>query len=351
MTSKQASGGAVVESLDMSTQRLTAPLPPPGLFASISSGFEAVARHIYVILLPVLLDGLLWLGPHVRVQALMQPIIASWATLSQEGLFEAEVLQQMQEIWSVAVARFNVLSLMNTFPIGVPSLIASIAPENTPLGRAPEWQVGSMGQFVLIYALVILSGFVLGAIYLRWVAHVTLHTQQNPLSLKNMTWSVVHACFIMLGYGVIYVILLVPTMIVLTLLALIDLGLAQFVAFLALFMFVGTLVPVYFSAHGVLVYGHNALLSFLQSIKLVRFTFPVSALFLIIMFVLYQGLSYLWRIPNESSWLLAVGILGHAYIGTALAAGGFIYYRDMNAWLQVMLDRLKIQTPSQSAQA
>ncbi len=341
----------MVESRNMSAQRLTDPLPPPGLFTSISSGFEAVARHIYVILLPVLLDGLLWLGPHVRVQTLLQPMIASWATLSEEGLLEADVLQQMQEIWTVAVARFNVLSLMNTFPIGVPSLVAGIAPENTPLGRAPEWQVESVGQFMLIYALVILTGFVLGAIYLRWVAHITLQPQQNPLSLKNMVWSVVHACFIMLGYGVVYIILLIPIMIVLTLLALINLGLAQFVAFLALFMLVGTLVPVYFSAHGVFVYGYNALRSLMQSIKLVRFTFPVSVLFMLIMFVLYQGLSYLWRIPDETSWLLAVGILGHAYIGTALAAGGFIYYRDMNAWLQVMLDRLKIQTPSPSAQA
>jgi hypothetical protein len=36
-----------------------------------------------------------------------------------------------------------------------------------------------------------------------------------------------------------------------------------------------------------------------------------------------------------------VGILGHAFVTTALLAASFIYYRDMSAWLTVVLERFK----------
>jgi hypothetical protein len=38
---------------------------------------------------------------------------------------------------------------------------------------------------------------------------------------------------------------------------------------------------------------------------------------------------------------MLVGITGHAFISTALLAASFIYYRDINDWLKVVLDMLK----------
>ena len=36
---------------------------PPRIFKSILAGFNTVANHIYLIILPVLIDMVLWLGP------------------------------------------------------------------------------------------------------------------------------------------------------------------------------------------------------------------------------------------------------------------------------------------------
>jgi hypothetical protein len=41
-----------------------------------------------------------------------------------------------------------------------------------------------------------------------------------------------------------------------------------------------------------------------------------------------------------------VGILGHAFISTALLAASFIYYRDMTAWLQSVFERIKAGSAS-----
>jgi hypothetical protein len=36
-----------------------------------------------------------------------------------------------------------------------------------------------------------------------------------------------------------------------------------------------------------------------------------------------------------------VGIGGHAFITAALLAASFVYYRDMNVWLQTVFERLQ----------
>jgi hypothetical protein len=59
-------------------------------------------------------------------------------------------------------------------------------------------------------------------------------------------------------------------------------------------------------------------------------------LFLII-FVLGEVLNTLWRVPQETSWLTLVGILGHGFVTTSLLAASIIYYRDGVRWVDHIL--------------
>jgi hypothetical protein len=72
-----------------------------------------------------------------------------------------------------------------------------------------------------------------------------------------------------------------------------------------------------------------------------RFALPTSGLFVLSAFVLRRGLNYLWSVPPENSWMMVVGIAGHAFISTALLAASFVYYRDINAWVQTVSERVK----------
>ena len=64
-----------------------------------------------------------------------------------------------------------------------------------------------------------------------------------------------------------------------------------------------------------------------------------SSLFVLSVFLLSRGLSYLWRVPENDSWLVLVGIAGHGFISTALLAASFVYYRNMSAWLDTVYER------------
>ena len=93
----------------------------------------------------------------------------------------------------------------------------------------------------------------------------------------------------------------------------------------------------------------NAFGSIISSFQLTRFTLPTSSLFVLTIFLVGFGLNFLWSIPADNSWLVLIGILGHAFITTALLASSFVYYHDMSAWLQTVLTRLRGDVPTQPA--
>jgi hypothetical protein len=80
-----------------------------------------------------------------------------------------------------------------------------------------------------------------------------------------------------------------------------------------------------------------------------RFTLPTSSLFVLSALVIAYGLNFVWNIPSSASWMTLVGITGHAFITTSLLAASFIYYRDMQVWLQTVFDRLKANIPTRKA--
>jgi hypothetical protein len=122
-------------------------------------------------------------------------------------------------------------------------------------------------------------------------------------------------------------------------------GLLLFLGFAALWL----LVPLFFSPHGIYVRKQNAFASFLGGFQLTRLTLPSSSMFVLVVFLVGFGLNLLWAVPAEDSWLALVGVLGHAFITTALLAASFIYFQEMSTWLQTVLERLRSGLPAQNA--
>jgi hypothetical protein len=42
----------------------------------------------------------------------------------------------------------------------------------------------------------------------------------------------------------------------------------------------------------------------------------------------------IWGWPTENSWILPIGMAGHAFVTTSLLAGSFLYYREADQWAQ-----------------
>ena len=133
----------------------------------------------------------------------------------------------------------------------------------------------------------------------------------------------------------------IPVVIVLAILNVLSTALASAALFVLLILSFWLIVPLFFTPHGIFVRKQNAFYSIFASLRMARFTLPTSSLFVLSVFLLSTGLNYLWSIPPDDSWMTLVGIAGHAFITTALLAASFVYYRDMNVWLQTVFERLQ----------
>jgi hypothetical protein len=135
--------------------------------------------------------------------------------------------------------------------------------------------------------------------------------------------------------------LVVPITLVIWVLAVLNPMLASGAVFVILLLSFWAIVPLYFTPYGIFVRRQNAFYSIFTSLRMARFTLPTSGLFVVCVLLLSTGLNYLWSVPPDDSWMKLVGIGGHAFIATALLAASFVYYRDMNVWLQTVFEQLQ----------
>jgi hypothetical protein len=261
---------------------------------------------------------------------------------------EIQRLAAFQELFNEGLQRFNLISLVSrlqTFPIGISSLLAKTMPEETPLGTQTIAQVASPLGLIGIMFLLVLMSWVIGGLYFRWVSGTALREGAAEISIP---WAIVQTLLLSMVWLIFLIILSLPLMLILTLLTLFSPLVASIALFGLVLVSFWLIVPLFFIPHGIFVRRQNALYSIFSSFRMARFTLPTSAMFVFTTLILSTGLNYLWSVPGGDSWMTLIGIAGHAFITTALLAASFVYYRDMNRWLQAAIEKIqqKNNTPA-----
>ncbi|MBK6646423.1 MAG: hypothetical protein IPG44_11890 [Anaerolineales bacterium] len=311
--------------------------PPPGIISSIKAGFDAVAARVTAIFLPLLLNLLLWLGPRLRMEEMFKGMEADMVLFWQASRIPSEDIQKMLDMYERATQSINLFGLLRTLPIGISSLFAGQGASETPLGGAAVWQVDVI-TFPLWIMFLIFIGWVGGAFYFRDVAWAAL---AEKITSVRAFQAVLQTTLISILCNMILIAISVPVFLILAVAAQVSAVLANLVVLFIALGSVWVIVPMFFWAHGVFLDRQNALTSMLSSLQLTRFTLPTSSLFVLTIFLLSYGLNFLWRIPARDSWVTLLGIFGHSFVTTALLAGSFIYYHNMNAWVKAVLEKLR----------
>lgn len=318
--------------------------PPPGVVGSLRAGFDAIASNLVVILMPLGLDLLLWLGPRLRVDRILTiffdeaPDIARLIGITSQE-YNAIFLQQIQQ--------FNLFSALRTFPIGVFSLMSGAMPSQTPWGAPAAIHVNSEITFLGWVVLLTLLGWLCGGLFFHWVSQVVVDPSR-PAD-NRVGQSVLHTILLSVMYFILVFVIGTPALIVLYVLIIVSPLLAQGLLLILGVLSMWLIVPAFFTPHGIFMRQQNAFSSIYSSLRMARFTLPTSSLFVLSVLLIAYGMNFLWNIPAPDSWMALVGIAGHAFITTSLLAASFIYYRDMQAWLQIVLDRLQEKLPTQRA--
>jgi len=309
-------------------------------------GFNVIAGNVIVIIFPAILDLFFWLGPRLKADTLFAPILEYLPQIqAQVPPAQAKVFIQLFTEFSNG---FNLFSVFRTFPLGVFSLMSTNLSTTSPLGLRPGIDLpGSLVAFGLILCLTF-CGWLAGSLYFRAVARAALGFEKTPGLFRAMF----HSLLLSGIWLFLFFLANLPLLIFLGLLTLLDSLIRSVIVFILLVPLSWVILAVFFSFHGIFASSQNAWVSVRNSFRLLRYGLPPLGWFAMLTIVISQGMNMLWQIPPANSWMAGIGIIGHAFISTSLLAASFIYYRDLNTWVESALQWLKTQkTTSLSARA
>lgn len=317
----------------METPPVSVQINPPRLIPSLVQGFNLIAQKFYLILPPILLDLFLWFGPRLSFESILNKswtsMIAGWKTYS--GM--QDVLDLATEIWQ-GFAKLNFFSLLRSLPVGLTSLLWWRSEGGTPLKLSPISLTFLNEQWFVLLALGLFTfGIFLGALFFKWISEATISEVSKP-KVKSVFWMTGQSVLLTFILLIMLILLSIPVSLFSNILLTAASGLAEIGIFILGMILIWLLLPLVFSAHGIFVEKLNAVQSIRLSVQLVRTRSSGAGFFITIVVLLNMGLNLIWNIPPSNSWWLLIGIIGHAFIYTALVASSFFYFRSGLSWLK-----------------
>jgi len=300
----------------------------PSVIDTLTAGYETINRRLWLVLLPIALDLLFWLGPKLSVVRLAGYL--PLAALSPDQVASAgEVLGHLNLAYLLALYVPSVLGRAIFDPI-VPAqlwerrLVYQVAPET----------------FVVALVVLVPLGLLVAAFYLGQIGQLVRPASAAGGGLRAIVrhwWRlvVVHAAGLL-----VFACLAAPAA---ALIAAANAFVSRDIAGFLLLLFQVTLLWLgvyYFFALGATILSDDSpVRAALSSADLVRTNFWAAMALVGLILIIETGLSLVWRLLAGQTWSapwgtggpalgLALSIVANAYVGTGLAAAAMIFYRD-----------------------
>jgi hypothetical protein len=301
-----------------------------GVIDTISAGFRMVTRRLWLMLIPVLLDIFLWLGPKLSVRPIVEKtlrMLEQWlVTMNQSAGAEAglDQVEATMTLLQSSVAQVNLFRLLVWGSLGVPSVAGA-----RPIRPGADWvlQVSEYWQVLPLEAALLAAGLLIAATFLSLLGH---QVRGEPLPWKRLAGRI-------LTTWLRLVVVLVPIGLILfsTLFVGMLLGPLMILAIVGLLW---VLLYIAFFPQAIALAGHKPLNALMSSFQVVRLNLWPTVGLLLLVALLSNGLGYIWqRLAATSEAGTLVAILASAYVGTALTAALFIFYRDRLVMLHNMI--------------
>lgn len=302
----------------------------PKIFASIRAGYQTVSKHLYLILFPIALDLFLLFGVRITFSALLQGIFERFTVPASSS---AEVIAA----WDAYKAQlmefsrfFSLTTFLRSFPVGIPSLFSGVAFKNNPLGSLTFIDLQQQGSVLLVMAGFSILGLFLAYILYRLVANAALAQPEQKSPIVDMR-SLIAWMLIPLASTAIVLILILPAIFLISLIGTIFPAFTTIGYFLLTLGLVTLITPLVFTPHLVMLENLTFPQALLTSIRAVRLTNAKSSTFIIGAILVNYLANMLWRIPQETSWMLLVGVLGHALISIITITASYHYIAQARA--------------------
>jgi len=310
----------------MMTRQKENTTPLRGVWQTIAAGFDLTSKHLWLVILPVILDCFLWLGPRLSGRLLIEQFV---------GMLPADpTLADLNSQLLALAPRTNLFTSLSVPLAGIPALMVGVTPEKTPL--TPQViELNSVGLWLGLFLVLTLAGVLLTAVYFVLIARaVRSSSGVAKASGSGMDlWARIGRMWLnFLALGVLLLILgfilYVPLLPIALLLGVISPVFGALVVLLGPVILLWVIIYLFFAPHGLAMYGRSLYQAVSESLLLVRTHFASTLGLLLVVFIIRNLLGMVLLIADDGSWLTLASIMGHAFVMTSLTAATFIFYRD-----------------------
>jgi hypothetical protein len=335
---------------------------------SLSSGFDAITKRLWLISIPVLLDICLWIGPRLSIYPLVKRVLSLVALPANASSEELLALMETRGLLEQVSQSFNAFSFLIVRKLGMPSLIspnpwletlgimlnisnliAFQAPAASFLSRPlPVIEVRSESVFLGLYILLTLVGMLIGCSYLGLIAQEVRDDRVNVARVLQRIWIWwARVAMIALLFFVGFLMLGAPLLVIVALVSLLSRNLAQlignFIIVSSLWVGIWLYIYLFFFVNALILNDTGILQALWNSFNVVRRNFWSTIGLMLLIGLIGAGFSIIWRMLSTNSWGTLLAIVGNAYIGSGLAATSFTFYRDRYvAWQEELAGQAEV---------
>jgi len=314
----------------------------PGVFSTLSAGFELTTRYLWLMVIPAALDLFLWIGPRLSFRALIEQLLTTSLAQLPTGLLTLDTGALMD-----AAGRVNHFAYLSVSLLGVPALMAGPMPEKTPITPAviDGGGLGAWFGWLVVFTLV---GLLLTAVFYNLIAYAmrrsqaattaaTAATGAAPTALPPLgparfarrtlqTW--LRLVALLAVALLLMLVITIPVALLAGFLTLLSQAIAVFVLFGAVVLIMWLLMFLSYTPQGMLLNPRRFPLVIADSVRIFQRNLPTALGLLAVVLLSRQLLSYVLLTADSGTWVTTINILAHAYIATALTVALFIFYRD-----------------------
>jgi hypothetical protein len=293
-----------------------------GVIDTVAAGFAITHRHFYLLVMPVLLDLFLWLGPKLSAEPLLTGLVVGAGGDVAPAAAGFGITEEMASV--------NVLALLTVVMPSAVDATVFTAERGPVLGTLTSW-----GQAALAVLALLAGGFAIGALYRAAAAQGVLRPAWNGRLFAQTLGAAAKR------YGGLLLLVGLAAAAGLPAVSAVIAGLdslSPVAGSLAALVVLGLLLWLVFlfwlADSAIFVGGLGPVAALRASATVVRSYFgPSLALFLIAR-IISLGLALVWSRMGESTIGLAAAIFANAYIATALTVAAMLFYRDRSYMLR-----------------
>jgi hypothetical protein len=307
---------------------------PTGVIETLSAGYAAVNRQPWVLVLPVLLNLFLWLGPHVSFSPLVGPVVTDASEWTRQLAFgprrairDPQVVNGIEQSRQWLIARSddtNGLQALVWGPLGLPSL------DGLPSTSDDVAFVNGWGDGGALLGASLGLGLLIGGWFYGGLAGASRGKDGSPLAacrgIPRAVLDVLGLVAVLIATAVLFC---VPVVLLIGFTAVVSPPVAILGGMLLLAGLLFASIHLFFSVPAIFVSNAGPLLAIQRSVGLVRRHLWPSVALIVLTWLILAGMDRVWDLlanQLQSPYGAILGILGNAYIASGLIAAGMVFY-------------------------